>query len=172
MWCSAADTPHLKLLYLVVTVVSDADFLTWGVFECDIALRRSVAALCMLNKIRCNPMHPPYGALPVQYNMHECGLRLLLLIGHLYTNALQNLPVPQDFYSPLYSSVFDGVGLGGFKISADLCSLHFCLLLFYISLLSFYWLVLCGSVFGLLWVNHSLPAAMHCRLLYILYITY
>ena len=44
VWWSAADT-HLKLLY---HAVSDAGFLTGGVFECDIAHRRSVAVLCML----------------------------------------------------------------------------------------------------------------------------
>ena len=42
--CSAADT-HLKLLD---RAVSGAWFLTGGVFECDIAHRRSVAVLCML----------------------------------------------------------------------------------------------------------------------------
>ena len=39
VWCSAADT-RLKLLD---RVVSGALFLTGGVFECDIAHRRSVA---------------------------------------------------------------------------------------------------------------------------------
>ena len=41
VWCSAADT-HLKLLD---HEVSGGSFLTWGVFECDIARRRSVAVL-------------------------------------------------------------------------------------------------------------------------------
>ena len=54
VWCSAADT-RLKLLD---RIVSGSQFLTGGVFECDIAHRRSVAVLCMLHKIRCNPMHP------------------------------------------------------------------------------------------------------------------
>ena len=63
MWCSAADT-HLKLLDYAV---SGALFLTGGVFECDIAHRRSVAVLCMLQKIRCNSMHPLNGALPRPY---------------------------------------------------------------------------------------------------------
>ena len=54
VWCSAADT-HLKLLD---RAVSGARFLTGGVFECDIAHRRSVAVLRMIYKIRCNPMHP------------------------------------------------------------------------------------------------------------------
>ena len=52
VWCSGADT-HLKLLD---RVVGGAQFLTEGVFECDIAQRRSVAVVCMLNtaKLRCN----------------------------------------------------------------------------------------------------------------------
>ena len=61
--CSAADT-HLKLLD---RAVSGARFLTGGVFECEISHRRSVAVLCMLYKIRCNPVHPLYGALPGPY---------------------------------------------------------------------------------------------------------
>ena len=36
-------------------------------FECDLAHRRSVSVLCMLYKIRCTPLHPLYGALPVPY---------------------------------------------------------------------------------------------------------
>ena len=44
VWSSAADT-HLRLLD---RVVSGASFLTGGVFECDLAHRRSVAVLCML----------------------------------------------------------------------------------------------------------------------------
>ena len=63
VWCSAADT----YLRLVDRVVSGASFLTGGVFECDLAHRRSVAVLCMLYKIRCISMHPLYGALPVPY---------------------------------------------------------------------------------------------------------
>ena len=63
LWCSAADT-HLKLLD---RAVSGARFLTGGVFECDIAHRRSVSVLCMLYKIRCNPVHPLNGALPGPY---------------------------------------------------------------------------------------------------------
>ena len=47
VWCSAADT-HRKLLDLVV---SGASFLTGGVFECDLAHRRSVALLCLMYKI-------------------------------------------------------------------------------------------------------------------------
>ena len=63
VWCSAADT-HLKLLH---RAVSGARFVTGGVFECDISHRRSVAVLCMLYKIRCNPVHPLIGPLPGPY---------------------------------------------------------------------------------------------------------
>ena len=59
MWCSAADT-HIELLD---RVVSGASFITWGVYVCDIAHRRSLAVLCMLYKFRCKLMRPLYGAL-------------------------------------------------------------------------------------------------------------
>ena len=50
---------HLKLQD---RAVRGAWFLTGGVFECDISHRRSVAVLCMIYKIRCNPVHPLNGA--------------------------------------------------------------------------------------------------------------
>ena len=77
--CSAADT-HLKILD---QVVGDARFLTEAVFECDIAHRRSVAVLCMLHKIRCNPMHPVYGTLPVPYVTVR--VTRVGLVAHRYT---------------------------------------------------------------------------------------
>ena len=81
VWCSAADT-HLKLLD---RSISGAQFLTGGEFECDIAHRRSVAVLCMLHKIRCNPMHPLNDALPVPYVpvRDTC----VALVAHQYTYA-------------------------------------------------------------------------------------
>ena len=51
--------------------VSGARFLTGGVFKCDIVHHRSVAILCMLYKIRCNPVHCHNGALPgCQWRLH------------------------------------------------------------------------------------------------------
>ena len=81
VWCSAADT-HLKLLD---RAVSGARFLTGGVFECDIAHRRSVAARCMLYKTRCNPVHPLNDALPGSY----VPVRVAggALVAHRYTYA-------------------------------------------------------------------------------------
>ena len=71
VWCLAADT-HLR-------------FLTEGVFECDIAHRRFVEVLCMLYKIRSNPMHPLNGALPGPY----VPVRVTrgALVAHRYTYA-------------------------------------------------------------------------------------
>ena len=79
VWCSAANR-HLKLLD---RAVSGARFLTEGVFECDIAHRRSVAVLCMLYKITCNSVHPFNGALPGPY----VPLRVTrgALVAHRYT---------------------------------------------------------------------------------------
>ena len=123
VWCSAADR-HLKLLD---RAVSGARFLTGGVFECDISYRRSVAVLCMLYKIRCNPVHPLNGALPGQY----VPVRVTrgALIAHRYTYAptrcrtLQYsrtfIPFSVSFWNDLANSVFDGVGLAGFKSRAN-----------------------------------------------------
>ena len=79
--CSAADT-HLKLLD---PALSGARLLTGGVFECDISHRRSVAVLCMLYKIRFNPVHPLYGALPGPYV--PARVTRGALVAHRYTYA-------------------------------------------------------------------------------------
>ena len=98
VWCSAADT-HLKLLD---RSVSGDRFLTGGVFEYDISYRRSVAVLCMLYKIRCNPVHPLNGCstctLCTSAGYTRCSGRTSV---HLCTASLQNLAVQQDFYSIL-----------------------------------------------------------------------
>ena len=124
MWCSAADT-HLKLLN---RAVSGGRFLTGGVFECDIAHRRSVAVLCMLYKIRCNPMHPLNDAallgpfVPVRVT--RCAL-----VAHRYTYAPPScrtspcrwtfVPLSVSLRNDLTYPVFDGVGLAGFKSRAN-----------------------------------------------------
>ena len=81
MCCSAADT-HLKLLD---RAVRGARCLTGGVFECDIAHRRSVAVLCKQYNIRCSLMHllndvlsDPY--VPVRVTSG-------VLVAHRYTYA-------------------------------------------------------------------------------------
>ena len=97
MWCSAADT-HLKLLD---RVVSGACFIAGGVLNCDLSPRRSVAVLCMLYKIRCNPKHPPC-ALCASPGYTRCFDRTSV---YFCASSLQNLAVLQDFYSPLSISL-------------------------------------------------------------------
>ena len=119
VWCSAADT-HLKLLD---GVVSAASFLAGGVLNCNLSHRRSVAVLCMLYKIRCNPMQPLCGALPVPYV--PVRVTLGTLIAHRYTYAPPSyrtsqyrrtfIPLSVSLWNNLVDPVFDGVGLAGFK---------------------------------------------------------
>ena len=116
-WCSAADT-HLKLLD---RVVSGASLLTGGVFECDFAHCLSVAVLCMLYKIRCNPLHPIYGALPVPYV--PVPVTRGAVTAHRYTYANLRCRISQysrtfisfsvSLWNDLIVPVFDGVGLVG-----------------------------------------------------------
>ena len=124
MWCSAADT-HFKLL--ADCAVSGAWSLTWGVLEFDIAHCRSVAVLCMQYEIRYNPMHPINDALPGPYVPVRvtCGA----LVAHRYTYAPLRCRTSQfhrtvvlfsvSLYNDLADPVFDGVGLVGFKSSAN-----------------------------------------------------
>ena len=123
VWCSAADT-HLELLD---RAVSGARFLTGGVFECDIALRRSVAVLCMLYKIRCNSMRPLNDALSGPY----VPVRVTrgALVTHRYTYApprcrtsqyrMEFVPLSVSLWNDLADPVFDGVGLVSFKSRAN-----------------------------------------------------
>ena len=121
VWCSVADT-HLRLLD---RVVSGASFLTGGVFECEIAHRRSVAVLCKLYKIRYNPMHPLYGALPVPYVTVRitCGAahRFTYVPPRCRTSQYRRtfIPLSVSLWNDLSDTVFDGVGLAGFKSRAN-----------------------------------------------------
>ena len=136
MWCSAADT-QLKLLD---GVVSGASFLTGCVFECELAHRRSVVVLCMLYKIRCNLLHPLYGALPVPY----VPVRVTRCAAHRFTYApprcrtshyIAGLLFPcQHLCGTIlvtpYSMVWDWrvSRAGPMSLYGPSCSLRFCLL--------------------------------------------
>ena len=123
IWCSAADTHH-KLLD---RAVSGARFLTGGVFECDISHRQSVAVLCMLYTIRYNPVHPLNGALPGTYV--PARVTRGALVAYRYTYAQPRcrilqysrtfIPFSVSLWNDLAGSVFDGVGLSGFKSRAN-----------------------------------------------------
>ena len=102
-------------------------FLAWSVFECDLAHRRSVAVLCMLYKIRCSPMHPFCGAIPVLY----VPVRVMRgdVIAHRFTYAPPRcrtseyrrtfVPLSVSLWNDLSDPVFDGVGLAGSKSRAN-----------------------------------------------------
>ena len=121
IWCSAVDT-HLKQLD---RAVSGDRFLIGGVFECDISHRRSVAVLCMVYKIRCNPVHPLNRALPGPYV--PAGVTRGALVAHRYTYApprcrtlqYSRTFIPFSVWNDLANPVFDGVGLAGFKSRAN-----------------------------------------------------
>ena len=123
VWCSAADT-HLKLLDCVV---SGACFSAGGLLECDLAHRRSVAVLCMLYKIKCNPMHPLSGALPAPYVPVRVKRGALVAQRFSYapprcrTSQYRRTFVPfsVSLWNVLGDPVFDGVGLAGFKSRAN-----------------------------------------------------
>ena len=113
----------IHTLKILDRVVSGACFLAFGVLNCDLSHRRSVAVLCMLYKIRCNPKHPLCGALPVPY----VPVRVTrgALISHRYTFAPHRCRTSQYrmtfillsvfLWNDLGYPVFDGVGLAGFK---------------------------------------------------------
>ena len=96
-------------------------------FECDLAHRRSVAVLCTLYKIKCNPMHHLYGALPVPYV--PVRVTRLAVIANRHTYAPPRCRTSQyrrtfitlsvSLWNYLSDPVFDGVGLAGFKKTAN-----------------------------------------------------
>ena len=122
-------------------------------FECDLAHHCSVAVLCVLFKIRCNPMHPLCGALPVPVQV-TCGT----VIAHRFTYApprsIAGLLFPYQYLcgTILVTSCSMVWVLWDWQVSRaepmpfywPSCSLTFCLLLFSFSLLSFCGLVLWG----------------------------
>ena len=123
VWCWATGTHHK----LMDRAFSGAQFLTGGVFGCDIAHRRSVAVLCMLHKISCNPIHPLYGALtrtvcasavytrcpgPRRFTSAPPRCRTSLFRGTFVFLSV-------SLWNALANPLFDGVGPAGFKSRAS-----------------------------------------------------
>ena len=81
----------------------------------------------MLYKIMCNPLHPLYGALPVPY-VPVWVIRGAVIV-HRYTYAPPCYTTSQysgtfitlsvSLWNDLSDSIFDGVGLAGFKSRAN-----------------------------------------------------
>ena len=147
--------------------------LTGGVLNCNLSHLRSVAVLCVLYKIGCNPMHPLCSALPVPY----VPVRVTrgALIAHRYTFAPPRcrtsqygrtfIPFSVSLWNDLVDLVFDGVGVAGFKSRSNAflwpsCSLLFCLQLFSLSLLFLYRLVVWG--WGLRTGRVSISLSLPC----------
>ena len=123
VWCSAVDI-HIKRLDLAV---NGTRFLTMGVFECDIVNRRSIAALCMLYKIRFNPTRRLDDALPGPYVRVQVTRGALVAHRFTYTpprcSTSQNrrtfVPLSVSLWNDLADSVFDCVELAGYKSRAN-----------------------------------------------------
>ena len=100
---------------LVYRVVRSAGFLAGGVLDCNFAYRRSVAELCMLFKIKSNPMHPLSSALPLPYVPGRVTRGALVAHRHSFAPPCCRTSLWNDLSDP----VFDGVGLVGFKSRAN-----------------------------------------------------
>ena len=119
VWCSAADS-HLKLLDIVVW---STGFLSSGVLDCNLAYRRSVAELCMLFRIRSNPMHPLSGALPLPFVSARVTRGAFVAHRHSFapprcrTSQYRRsfVPLSVSLWNALSDPVFNGLGLAGFK---------------------------------------------------------
>ena len=80
-----------------------------------------MAVLCMLYKIRCNPKHPLCGTLPVPYVSVRVTRGADRISVYFCASPLQNIAVPQDFYSPqclsgiIWLTPYLMVGIGGFQ---------------------------------------------------------
>ena len=113
MWYSAADS-HLKLLDIVVR---SAGFLAGGVLERNLAHRQSVADLCMLFKIKSNPMHPLSGELPLPYLPARVTRGALVAHGHSFMPprcrtsqyCRSFVPLSVSLWNDLSDPLFDGV---------------------------------------------------------------
>ena len=136
-----------------------SSFLTGGVFMFHLAHRRSVAVLCMLYKIRCNLMYHLYCDLPEPNVPARVTRGAVIAHRHTYSVLLgtESVLLAAELLFPCqclcgtilvspYSMVRD------WRVSRaapkpfcwPICSVPFCLLLFSLSLLSFYGLVLWG----------------------------
>ena len=166
MCISAAET-HWKLLDRAC--VDGASFWTWCGFKCDLEHRHSVAVLCMMYKITCNPMRPHYGALPLPC---QCGLHVVLwahigILAHLLdiepysTAGLLILSVSlwndlADPYSMVWNWLVSNVGPMLFywpKLLAPFFVLYCFLFLFFLSIR---WYGV--AVIGLIWWKSLSPS--------------
>ena len=109
----------------------------------------------MLHLVICYQMPPLYGDLsepcvPVRVTRGAViAYRCMILLAAEPRSTAGLLLTCQYLWNDHGDPVLDGAGLAGLKSRANAfllisCSLHFCLLLFSLSLVSFYGLVFCG----------------------------
>ena len=135
---------------------------TLVMFDCNLAHRRSVAELCMLFKIKSNPVHPSSSALPLPYVPVRVTLGALVAHRHSFTPPRCKTSQYRRSFVPLLMSLWnDFVTLcllvWDWRVSRaepmlscwhDLLFI-FCCLLFYLFVVSTCWL--CGvGVFRLI----------------------
>ena len=122
--------------------------------------------------IRCNPLHPLHGALPVPYVPVRVTRRDLVAYRNTYaslrcwTSQYRRtfIPISVPLWNYLCDPVFDGVGLVGFKskVNAFLFASAACsLFVFYCFPLVFFLSIgwYCGAgVFGLIWCKSLSPS--------------
>ncbi len=129
VWGSAASC-HLMLLDRVVRC---AEFIAGGGSICDLEHRRSVSALCMFYKIWSNNLHPLNEMLPAPFVAGRVtrgaasAHRNVLSIPVCRTSQFKRSFIPSltATWNGLADSVFEGVGVSGFKTRANrwLCQL-------------------------------------------------
>ena len=120
---------------------------------------RSLAVLCMLYKIRCNPMHPLNGALPGPYVPVRVTCGALVALRYTYAPPRCNTSqyhrtfifLSVFLWNDLADPVFNGVGLvvsraGPMFFIGLSCSIPTIVFQYFsLSLLSVYMLVNCGA---------------------------
>ena len=164
VWCSSADS-HLKLLN---RVVRSAGFLAGCVLECNLVYRRSVAELCMLFKIKSNPMPPLSGTLPVLYVPARVTRGALVALGTRSCSHVVGLLSIAEPLCPswcLFGMILVTLCLmvwdWRFQEQSQcfpVCMISSFLSSTVLSFSSFHGLVVWGWVFGLIECSHSLPA--------------
>ena len=97
--------------------------------ECNHAHRRPVSVLCLLLKIKSNPMHPLRGAFLLPYVPARVTRGALPSVAHRHwyvpprcrtsQHCGSFMPISESLWNNLGDLVFDGVGFMGFKCRAN-----------------------------------------------------
>ena len=75
-------------------------FLAGGVYNCNLGHWRSVAVLCMLSKIKSNPMHPLSSSLPLPCGPASVSRRALVAHRHSFAPPCCRIPQYRRIFVP------------------------------------------------------------------------